>query len=111
MSVCLSAKLSLILKASKASVNVSNVSYITVVHFVGLLKKKSMYSKYRCLLSQNFFVQPVLIRCPKLVYRYSNGPEIFLLEVVVTQLTFTFSESTLETQANTCSKLTVKTTN
>ena len=40
--------------------------HIGVVHFFGMLKEKSIYTKYLCLLSQNFFAQAYVIFAPKL---------------------------------------------
>ena len=56
LSVCLSTKLKLSDKASKlsVSVNVSNVSFKCCT-FYGILKKKSIFTKYLCVLSQKIF--------------------------------------------------------
>ena len=40
--------------------------HIRVTHFFGMPKRKSIYTKYLCLLSQTFFSQAYLIWAPKL---------------------------------------------
>ena len=57
-SVCLLSSDCLIVKAVKASINVSNLSYKSCT-LLGYAKKKSIYTKYLCFLSQQFFTTKV----------------------------------------------------
>ena len=54
--------------------------HLRVAHFFGILKRKRIYPKYLCLLSQNLFPQANLILAPnymclKLVYCCPNRPK------------------------------------
>ena len=42
--------------------------HIRVLHFFGIFKKKSIYTKHLCFLSQNFFSQAYLILGAQTIY-------------------------------------------
>ena len=51
--------------------------HIRVVHFFDMLKKKSIYTKCLCLLSQIFSPGLPKLNMPKIgIYHCSNGPKI-----------------------------------